>query len=167
MTYTFTTTKTFTRTSAQHIASKVQTDLHRMLSYYGKPSKRWIDAYFEELTELLVHGYVANIEYGFRRNGKRVVSLYYTVQADGSLSDNRAGGVFARADITGATRFSFLNYSDKWFELSRDDRDRFQARLHFQRTTGEAPGDGDGYWVDDRSYSVDGDGTRRQTFRPY
>ncbi|MDA2915770.1 hypothetical protein MYX64_02845 [Nitrospinae bacterium AH_259_B05_G02_I21] len=162
-----TTTRTFTRTSAQYIASKVVSDLRRMLSYYGKPSESWIDAYYEELSELLANGYVENVEYGFKRNGKRVVSLYYAVRADGSLSDNRAGGVYAWTDTAGAAWFSFLNYTNKWWRLSQEERNRFRSRLPFRRTVGEAPGDGYGYWITDRSYTADGVGTQRRTFRPY
>ncbi len=169
MTHTFTIsgTGTFTWTGARPVASKVVADLRRMLRYYGQPSESRIEDYFEELTEFLAYGYIANVEYGFKRNGKRVMSLYYTVHADGSLSDNRAGGVNAQADTTGATWFSFLNYSDKWRRLSQEKRDRFRAELPFQRTTGEAPGDGYGYWETDRSYAVDGAGVQRRTFRPY
>lgn len=166
MTSTFTTTTTFTRTSARHIASKVVTDLRRMSFYYGRPTENEIEEYYGELVELLVHGYVASIEYGFRNNGRRVLSLYYEVRADGSLSDGRAGGVYARANLAGASWFSYLTYSAKWSELSDEERDQFEARLPIRRTAGHAPADGAGYWVTDRSYGADGVGTQRRTFRP-
>jgi hypothetical protein len=167
MSYTFTTTSTFTRTSAAYIASKVVTDLRRMLFYYGLPSEAKIVQYYEELVELLVNGYLSNVEYGFRQDGKRVVGLVYEVRLDGSLSDGNAGGVYARADVTGAQWFSHLTYSSKWYALSNADQDRFEAQLPFRRSTGAAPEDGRGYWVTDRSYGADGVGTQRRTFRPY
>ena len=169
MTYTYsaTTTRTFTRTSARYIASKVVADLRRMLYYYGQPSEEWIDKYYEELTEMLAHGYVASVEYGFKQNGNRIVALHYTVRIDGTLSDSRAGGVYARANISSAHWFSYMTYADKWWALSSEERRRFQAQLPVQRTPGDEPGDGYGYWADDRSYFADGVGTQRRTFRPY
>ena len=70
--YSYTLTKTFTRTSARYIASKVVADLRLMRIYYGRPSNAKIVDYFSELTEFLVYRYVAQIEYGFQRNGNRV-----------------------------------------------------------------------------------------------
>lgn len=167
MTYTFTTSKTFTRTSAQYLASKVVTDLRRMSLYYGTPTEFQIEEYYGELVELLVGGYLKCVEYGFRRNGVRIVSLYYEVLAHGSLTDGRPGGVYARADISGADWFSFLEYNAKWSALSPTEKQSLEARLPIQRISGQAPQDGSGYWVTDQSYFADGVGTQRRTFRPY
>ena len=167
MTYTFTQTSTFTRTSARYIASKVVTDLRRMNFYYGKPTEEQIDKFYAELVELLVLGYVESVEYGFKQEGKWIVSLFYEVRSDGSLTDNRAGGVHARANITGATWFSFLTYNGKWFLLSENERAPIEAGLPIRRSTGQAPQHGNGYWVTDRMYSADGVGVQRRTFRPY
>lgn len=165
--YAYTLTKTFTRTSARYIASKVMADLRLMQLYYGQPSDSKIIDYFSEITEFLVYGYVAQIEYGFQRNGNRVISLEYTVRSDGTLEDNRAGRVYARADISGADWSSFLTYSNRWWDLTPDQRASFVSRLPIQRTTGNGPGDGGGYWTVDLFYSSDGVGTQRRTFRPY
>lgn len=168
MSYTF--TNTFTRTSAQYIASKVAADLRRMNAFYGHsghPSEQEIEDYYNELVEFLLHGHLENVEYGFKRNGERIVSLKYTVAMNGSLSDGHAGGVYARVDVSGASWFSFMIYSSKWSALSQEALQSFNAKLPFVRTSGEAPKDGQGYWIADRSYSADGIGTQRQTFRPY
>lgn len=165
--YSYTLTKTFTRTSARYIASKVVADLRLMQLYYGWPSDANIIDYFSELIEFLAYRYVTQVEYGFQHNGNRVVSLEYTVRSDGTLSDNRAGRVYARADISGADWFSFLTYSNKWWYLTPDQKSSFVSRLPIKRTTGNGPGDGEGYWIIDRLYSSDGVGTQRRTFRPY
>ena len=167
MTYTFATSNTFTLTIAQYIASKVVSDLKGMHAYYGQPSESDIWDYYDELTELLKGGFVASVEYGFTRNGQRVVTLYYEVLADGSLTDGKSGGVYARADIVGATWFSFLEYSAEWASLSVNEKQSIKDRLPIQRIPGQGPQDGSGYWVDDRSYSLEGVGTQRRTFRPY
>jgi hypothetical protein len=166
MTNTFTTTHAFTRTSAQYLASKVVTDLRRLSFYYGRPTNTEIEQYYGELVELLVHGYLGSVEYGFNQNGTRVLSLLYNVRSDGAFTDARPGSVYARAQISGATWFSFLTYSQEWWNLSPADRAGFKIRLPIQRGDGYAPQDGNGYWVTDQSYTADGTSTQRRTFRP-
>ena len=167
MTNTFTTSTTFTRTDAEYLASKVVSDLRGMKAYYYRPDESLIWDYYEELAELLSDGYIASVEYGFKRNGQRVVTLFYELRTDGSLADGKSGGVYARADILGITWFSFLVYSRKWNLLSPSAQQEIEARLPIQRSYGQAPQDGSGYWITDRSYSSQGVGTQRRTFRPY
>lgn len=167
MTSTYTTSSTFTRTDAEYIASKVVADLRGMRDYYGQPADSQIWDYYGELAELLAGGYVASVEYGFKRSDQRIVTLYYEVLTDGSLTDGRAGGVYARADTLGAAWFSFLTYSGKWDSLLAVDQESIKARLPIKRSYGRAPRDGSGYWVTDRSYSLQDVGTQRRTFRPY
>ena len=167
MTYTSTISSTFTLTIARYIASKVVADLRGLNAYYGQPSESDIWDFCEELTVFLEEGYLASVEYGFVRNDQRVVTLFYEVLADGSLTDGISGGVYARADITGANWFSFLRHNWEWALVPADEQQRIEARLPFQRVPGQGPQDGNGYWVNDRSYSSDGVGTQRRTFRPY
>jgi hypothetical protein len=105
--FTSTSTSTFTRTSAAHIASKVVADLRRLSYYYdGKPAEIDIDAYNTELTELLAAGYVLSVEYGFKLNGLRILTLRYDVREDGTLSVVRDGGVHDREMCIDARSFS-------------------------------------------------------------
>lgn len=170
MSYTFTTTETFTQTRAQYVASKVATDLRRLYAFYsnsGHPTESEVDAYYQELVQYLVYGYLDWVEYGFRKNNQRVVSLKYIVQPNGLLSDSHAGGVYARADISGASWFSYLWHNSRYSSLSSQALGAFRAKLPFTRTAGDPPGDGLGYWTADRIYSTDGMGTQRYLFRPY
>ena len=167
MTYTYTTSATFTRTSVEYVASKVLADLRGLRTYYGQPDEARIREFYGELVELLAGGYVASVEYGFKRSNQRIISLYYEARMDGSLTDGKSGGVYARADISGASWFSFLIYSGKWDLLSPDERQRIEAKLPIKRSYGQAPEDGIGYWSTDRSYSSQGAGVQRRTFRPY
>ncbi len=167
MTFSFTTSSTFTRTGARYIASKVAADLRGMRDYYKQPDESRIRDYNEELTELLAGGYLATVEYGFVKNDQRIVTLYYEVRPDGSLSDERSGNVYARVDISNAKWFSFLTYSDKWESLSPADKQQIKARIHIKRAPGERPQDGNGYWVMDKSYSSQDMDMQRKTFRPY
>ncbi len=170
MSYTFTTTETFTLTRAEYVASKVAADLRRMNAFYGysgHPTETEVDAYYQELVEYLVNGYLDSVEYGFKRNYQRIVSLKYKVETSGFLSDSHAGGVYARANISEASWFSYLWHNSKYSILSSQARGAFLAKLPFVRSEGEPPSDGLGYWTADRIYSTDGMGTQRYVFRPY
>jgi hypothetical protein len=167
MSYSYTTTKTYSRTNSVYVASKIAADLRGLYKYYGKPSPTSIQEYCDEMTEMLIKGYVKSVEYGFKRGDERLLSLKYEVRFDGILSDNHSGRIYARANITGASFFSYMIYNNAWFNLSESERREFEAILPIKRTYGEEPTDGAGYWSNDRSYSSDGVGTQRRIFRPY
>lgn len=162
--------QSFTRTHAKYLASKVVADLYQCARLYGRPSTDSIPDYEAELVELLVGGYVDEYEFGFKRDDKRVVSWQYAVTAGGDVvgggTDDSAGGVYARAKVAGADYFNFVSYSQKWFDLASSDRDRIKKSLPVTRTTGTLPADGNGYWVQDKTYSSSGTSVARKTFRP-
>jgi len=162
MSYSFSTT--FTRTHAREIASRVAADLRLMHRYYGAPTLAQIDDYETEFVELLVAGYLRQVEYGFKKEGQRVVSVRYTVRA-GSGEPERAGGVDGTADVSGATFFSFLHYTAAFEALNSAERDRFEQSLPFQRSGGNEPQDGSGYWISDRTYGAGGVSAGRETFK--
>jgi hypothetical protein len=160
-------TQTFTIADARKIAAHVAGDMRLLNSYYGYPALANIDDYLEELAQLLNAGYLCSLEIGFKRDGKRVFSLFYEVLEDGTLSDNRAGGVPTGYDVEGAERFNFITYSALWDRLSWADWEAFKKTLPVQRSSGSAPTDGDGYWVrDDRTYASGTRGVRRRHFVP-
>ena len=167
---TMTATQTFTRTHAKYLASKVVTDLYQCARLYGEPRTDDVADYEAELVQLLAGGYVAEYEFGFKKNGKRVVTWQYRVNASGDLVgggvDDRAGGVYARGKVAGATYFNFLTYSQKWRNLTPGARKAIKDRLKIRRTPGALPADGNGYWVSDRTYSNGGVAVSRRTFRP-
>jgi len=165
-TQSFTTSSAYTRTASAYIASKVAADLRAMHAYYGWPSEPKIVDYQKELNELLPGGYVSSVQYGFKRDEKKIVVLEYEHRPSG-LRDDNSGRVFPRANISGAEWFSFLTYSAKWDSLLDSDKKQIRLRLPFQRSEGHEPRDGDGYWTADKSYSSEGAGAQRRTFRPY
>jgi len=162
MSYSFSTS--FTRTHAREIASRVAADLSLMRTFYGRPSAANIDAYEDEFVELLVGGYLYRVEYGFKRNGNRVFSLRYTVQP-GSGEPQRAGHVPAKADVSNAVFFSYLEYSSKFLNLSLAEQLAVEKTLPFSRNAGAGPGNGSGYWVADRTYTAAGVSAARETFK--
>ena len=167
--HTLTETTTFTRTHARHLAAKVVTDLKRIQRLHGEPSDDRIDAFEEEVIELLKGGFLGTVTYGFRRNGRWIEpTLRYTARdlADGSADDDDPGRVPRRAQTSGAPFHSYLTYSPAWFLLTQAQRRDFESRLPFQRTAAPEPGD-DGYWTGDRTYSAGGRALDRSTLRSY
>jgi hypothetical protein len=167
MTSTFTTTSTFTRTHAKHLAAKVIADLYQCSMLYDRPGEAAIEHYETELIELLANEYVLRYEFGFAIDGKRLLSWEYTVGPDGGLhADSDAGGIYSKGKVAQATYFNFLTPSNKWDKLSAAQQAAFRSTLPFQRTPGSGPIDGDGYWQVDHGYGAGGVRVERRTFRP-
>jgi hypothetical protein len=168
MTLSFTKTATFSIVHARYLASKVAADMHLCAHYYGKPSEAEIREYAEELAQYLNEGYIAEYEFGFKKDEKRIVTWHYRVDANGNLTtDDRPGKIAAYVDVADATLFNFLTQNSRFFNLPADERARLKARLPVQRTSGQPPSDGSGYWVSDRNYFSGGCGLGRRTFQPY
>jgi hypothetical protein len=167
MTSSFTNTATFTIIHARYLASKVAADMHLCAQYYGKPLESQIRQYAEELAQYLNAGYLKEYEFGYKKDGKRIVCWRYKVDSNGVLTtDDRAGKIVPYVDITGAIFFNFLTPNSRFFHLSADEQASFEAGLPLQRTGGEPPFDGSGYWMTDRNYYSGGCGLNRQTFQP-
>ena len=168
MSYSFTTTSTFTRTHAKHLAAKVIADLYQCHVLYDRPSIDDIDDYQAELIEMLANEYVDSYEFGFKKDDKRVLTWRYSVGADGGLhGDSDAGGIYAKAAVANARYFNFMSYSNAWWALTGTERASFKGTLPIQRTNGSLPDDGDGYWQVDHGYSAGGVRVERRTFRPW
>ena len=169
MTGSYSFSESFTLTHAKHLASKVVSDLYQCRRFYGEPSEAQIAKYHDELIVMLAGGYVKEYEFGFKKNDQRVVSWQYRVNAAGDLvggSDDRSGGIYARADVTGATHFNFMSYTQAWFDLTATEKDTVESKHPINRSTGSLPQDGAGYWATDRTYSSAGVAIERKTFRP-
>lgn len=169
LSYTFSESQSFTVTHARHMAAKVATDLKRMQRFYGQPSDFHTDQYEMEVIELLKGGYLGTVTYGFRRSGRWIVpTLQYTGKdlAGISANDDDPGRIPPDADITGASFYSYLNYSAAWDRLSTSKREAFERRLPFQRSAASEPTI-DGYLSRDRTYSAGGRALERASVRSY
>jgi hypothetical protein len=167
MSYSTTHTQSFTITHARYLASKVAADMHLCAQYYGRPAEGDIRVYAEELAHYINEGYLAEYEFGFKKDDKRLVTWRYKVDANGALTtDNRPGKVVAHVDIAGAVHYNYLTQNGRFFGLSADARAKFKAGLPITRTNGNPPSDGSGYWANDRNYFSGGQGLGRQTFQP-
>jgi hypothetical protein len=166
MSFSYTRSTSFTIVHARHLSSKVAADMHLCALYYGKPTEERIRDYAEELAQMLNGGYVDEYEFGYKRNGKRVICWRYVVQGGQFLIDGRPGKVVSFADVSGASFYNFLSHSSAWFSLSERERDSFESAMPVNRSIGTLPSDGDGYWTTDHGYSAGDVGLGRRTFRP-
>jgi hypothetical protein len=127
---------------------------------------RYKSASTQELAQYLNEGYLEEYEFGFKRNGNRIVSWRYKVDEAGALTtDDKAGNVAAYCDVSGATFFNFLTPNARYYGTGTTERESFVKKLPIQRPEGTAPGDGLGYWTSDRNYYSGGRGLGRRTFQ--
>lgn len=158
--------ETFSRTHARRLAGRVTTDLRQSHLIYGSPTESRLEEYRAELEELLSSGYVDRYQFGFKRNETAVWSLRYVVGPDGSLAGTgTAGGVPVGENITGATFFNFLTFSDAWSRLSSPERKAAEQKLPFIRADGTLPSEVGGYWTRDRTYAAGGVALDRSVYR--
>ncbi|XVQ86419.1 hypothetical protein ACQP2K_03000 [Microbispora siamensis] len=164
--YTTSTTNTFSLSNARYVASKVATDLRQLQRYYGRPSDNEIMDYAEEIAVLAYHSYVEKVIYGFKRGNNWILTLEYNAMNGTLTADDRAGGVYRYADVSGAAFHSYLNRTTSWWALSDAGRDEINELLPFTRTPGAAPGYTGGHHTFDRTYSANGTGFTRSSYRP-
>lgn len=168
MTYSYTTSETFTVAHARKLAGKMAADMSQCRILYGQPSETDIADYRDELVAMLAGGYVDRYEFGYKTaSDERVVSWRYWVTASGDLEGGRSGGLHAKADIAGASMFNYMWTSTKWRNESESSRDKVRGTHAVNRTSGEPPADGNGRWVQDRSYGAGGIVLQREEFRPW
>jgi len=171
MSYAFTVSEsnTFTVTHARHLAAKVATDLRRMNRLYDQPAQQMIDNYEAEVTELLRHGYLETVTFGFKRNGAWIEpTLKYTAREMlYGGGDDDPGKIRPGADVQGATFYSYLTYSDAWLQLSSAAQEQFKSTLPFQRTGAPEPQVERGYFADDKTYSSGSRSLGRASVRSY
>ena len=132
-----TTTSTFTRTNARYLASKIAADLRQLRSFYGKPTSSRSTTSMTNSSRCSLAAMSRATKRGSARHGKRVVSERYTVSSSGLAADERAGGIYARADISGASWFTFMTYSNAWWNLSDAARTAIKDSVPIDRTPGD------------------------------
>ncbi len=169
MSYSITHNETFTVTNAKYLASKVATDLKRIQRLYGNPSDLFIEKFQVELIELLSNGYLKYVTYGYKRGDIFIApTLVYRASELANIYsiDDDPGKIKPGADISNAHFSSFLEYSQKWWDLNEESRIKFELNLPLQRSTGSNPVY-NGYLTQDNNYYSNGVSLNRSTLNPY
>ena len=115
--------------------------MHLCAQYYGQPSENLIREYAEELAQYLNEGYVEEYEFGYQKDGRRLVTWRYKVDESGLLTtDERPGKVVPYADVTGASFFNYLtrNYRFSGGLVAVSEMD-LSAPCHFAGRLGSPP----------------------------
>lgn len=163
MTYSFTTTSTFTITSARYLASKVAADLRQMQLFYRRPNDDEITNYIEELAVLMLGGWLQSITYGFKYSGFWVVALEYKMFLGVvCATDDNAGRVKPGININGASWYSILSKSASFYSLSLLKQNQIEQSLPINRTIGGAPQIRTSHLISDKYYSRDGGALQRR-----
>jgi len=157
-------TYTVTETGARELAGKVASDLRQFSLHYGEPAWSDIPDYMEELEALLHRGYLSTYSFGYRQNGSWMMAYHYEVTG-GQLTGGRPGGIEPNIDISGATYFNYVTYSDDWWRLTAAQREAFRATLTIERVNAEEPSYAGGVWVETRAYGAGGTELRRRLFK--
>ena len=169
--YTFdeTESRAFTETHAKHMAAKVATDLKRMQRLYGAPSDHEIAEYEAEVIQFLKKAFLKIVTYGYRRDGQWIEpTLRYTARDLQGIAanDDDPGRIHAGANVSGAKFYSYMSYTDAYFNQSQSEKDSFNKTLPFTRGGAPEPGV-NGYLSDDRTYSSGGRALQRASVRSY
>jgi len=165
MTYSFTTTQTWSRTHARYVAGKVAADLRQMQQAYGQPTNQHLNDLIDELVSYLADDYLDYIEYGFRCGDIWVVAHKYTAAQIGSFTnDDRSGRIRRGANIAGAHWWSFLVKNSRWWNLPQAERDRYEAAIKIKRISATGSSAGPNGWALGRSYASGGGGVSRSDF---
>lgn len=167
MTGTYTTSETFTLTHAKYLASKVAADLLQMQLFYNRPSTEQINQYIDELTTLLIHGYLDSVDYGFKKDNKWLVQISYSVKNGNISTDDRSGSIYTTADVSGAAWSSYLRKSSKYNIQPQTEKQRVEALLPFTREGQPESGFQPGRWISDKNYYNGGISLERKVFQPY
>lgn len=161
-------TQTFTITHARHMAAKVATDLKRVQRFYNHPTDTKIAQFEAELIVMLKAGYLEEVTYGFKRGNDWIEpTLRYTASdLISSGSDDDPGKVRPGKDVTGASFYSYMSYSSKYYNDTAAERDRALKDLPFTREGAPTPGV-IGYLESDKTYSAGGRALTRASVRSY
>lgn len=166
MSTTGTRTAPFTITEARYVGAKIGADLRLLNGYYGAPALGDIDLYVEEVALLLRDGYLHQVSYGFRATSTNdwKLRLRYTATAGGQLTDGRPGSLPAATVIAGCSFYSYLTYSQKFWDLTGAKQAEIKATLPISRVGGEEPSARNGTRATGNSYSRNGVGVTRDVY---
>ncbi len=166
MSTTGTRTAPFTITEARYVGAKIGADLRLLNGYYGAPALGDIDRYVEEVALLLRDGYLDQVSYGFRAASTNdwKLRLRYTATAGGQLTDGKPGSLPATAAIAGYPFYSYLTYSQKFWDLTSAQQAEIKADLPVKRVGGEEPAARAGMTATGNGYSRNGVGVSRDVY---
>lgn len=167
MTQSLTSSSTFTISDARYVAAKMGADLRGLYARYNEPDAEKIEDYIEETAQCLKHGYLKTVDFGFKRGDEWILRLRYGATIGGQLTDGPTGRLPAASQLSDCHFYSYLRWSDSFYNLSEADKQAFRATLPINRTSSNAPSLGSGHHGNATEYSRHGAGLSRDVFSAY
>jgi hypothetical protein len=101
-----------------------------------------------------------------RRGTSEVLDAYsYRVLIGGmGLADDRSGNIRYRHELADAEFHFRVEYKQRWWDMSPQDKQDIQGRLNLRWTTGGVLDYSKGRWSSDKTYSKDDFGVARDRF---
>lgn len=172
MTYSNTQTRslseTFTIADAKYLASRIAHGLTLLRLYCGQLTPQKVQDLALEAAILMKFGLLANVKYGYQKDGNWIYAIGYSVNILGQVEATNGDPsiIDLPTNLDGAEWHSFLTRRRNQ-NLSREDLEQVEQLLPIKRSDGTEPGSVNGYWTTDDSYCRNGIGLNRQQFRSY
>ena len=159
--------QTGTLTGIVYVARKVEADLLAIIDTYGCGSESWATNVMHDVRILMDEEVIEKVYLTWTRRGSNeVLDAYsYRVIVGGiGLADDRSGNIRYRHELVGADFHFRVEYKQRWWDLSEDDKADIRRRLKLVWSAGGVLDYSRGHWTSDRTYSKDGFGVARDRF---
>lgn len=167
---TLTRTGSVTHTDAKHVKSKIHSDLRQLRVLYGGFTPEYEEETAEDLYQWIYRGHAAEIELAYvdPATHERRLALRYRIGRDGSLSADEDPGGIPFHKLAGAVFALEVTPTTEWTKKTPAEKQQFYDTLNPGWGSAKtALKDGQGYWVEDRTYSSGVLSAPRSVFRPY
>ncbi len=166
-TSTRTATSTSTLSKINYVTRKVQADFLAILDTYGYFSAVYAQQLIHDVRVFLDEEVIDRIGFVWTGSDGRSVleELKYTVVAGrAELADDRAGGITYRPELAQASFQVRVTYTARWQNMPETEKNILRKELELKwGSAGQLDYKG-GQWNNDRMYSREGYGLKRQRF---
>jgi len=166
-TSTRTATSTSTVSKIAYVTRKMQADFLAILDTYGYFSEAYAQQLIHDVRVFLDEEVIDRIGFIWTRPGGTSVleELKYTVIAGrAELADDRAGGIIYRPELAQASFQVRVTYTARWQNMPENEKNILRKELELKWGPAGQLDYRVGQWTDDRTYSREGYGLKRQRF---
>jgi len=154
-------------TNIVYVARKIEADLLAIIDTYGCFTENWGTSVMHDVRILMDEEVIEKVILVWTANGSaEVLDAYsYRVIIGGfGLADDRSGNIRYRRELVGATFNLRVEYKQRWWNMSDEDKADIKRRLTLTWGPGGVLDYSKGEWQADRTYSKDGFGVVRDRF---
>jgi Bacterial HORMA domain family 1 len=159
--------QTGTLSNIVYVARKIEADLLAIIDTYGCCTEQWSANVMHDVRVLMDEEVIERVYMAWTQRGSSEVLdaySYRVIIAGFGLADDRSGNIRYRSDLVGAAFHFRVEYKQRWWDMSPEDKADIQVRLKLRWTTGGALDFSNGHWSSDKTYSKDDFGVVRDRF---